>query len=271
MALVSWAAVLLVSILTVVGCMGSYPGMSPYGYGGGYDLGYGGIGGGASQPYYLPQPYPYDPGYGGGYSQPYQPYYQSQPYAYYSNGGAYVYQPGQVMTPGPEATTATPPGSWAERRQPRQEGQLRQALNSGQLSPEEYQRLAREQAQRGGTAARPGADSNLSSQERARLNSMQNRSGRQINQLTNNGSQTGPNGQSQSNAQVRPYGQLQPNTPAGTTASARPTMQLGPMAPARPLMQARPAAPPRPAAQARPAAQPRATSSRPAGNGAAAP
>jgi hypothetical protein len=251
MAIVSWAAVLLVSTLSVVGCMGQYPGMSPFGSGGGYDLGYGGVGGGASQPYYSPQPY--------------QPYYQSQPYVYSGNGGVYVYQPDQVVTPGPEGTTAAPPGSWAERRQQHQEDRLQQALNSGQLSPEEYRRLAREQAQRGGTAGRLGAGGNLRPQERAHLNPGPNRSGQPSNQLTNHGAQTGPHGQ------LRPYGQLQPNAPPGTTAPTRATMQPGPMAPARPLMQARPTAPPRPAAQARPAAQPRATSSRPPGNGAAAP
>ncbi|MFH1596382.1 MAG: hypothetical protein ABIG94_08465 [Pseudomonadota bacterium] len=249
--MVSWAAVLLVSTLSVVGCMGQYPGMSPYGYGGGYDLGYGGIGGGASQPYYSPQPY--------------QPYYQSQPYVYSGNGGVYVYQPDQVVTPGPEGTTAAPPGPWLDRRHQRQEDRIRHTWNSGRLSPEEYRRLEREQARRRGTDARLRADGNLSPQDRARLNPMQSRSGRPINQLTNQGAQPGPHGQ------LRPHGQLQPNAPPGTTAPTRATMQPGPMAPARPVMQARPAAPPRPAAQARPAAQPRATSSRPPGNGAAAP
>jgi hypothetical protein len=245
MAIVSRAAVLLLSTLTVVGCMGSYPGMSPYGYGGGYDLGYGGVGGGASQPYYAPQPY--------------QPYYQSQPYVYSGNGGVYVYQPDQVVTPGPQGTTAAPPGSWIERRQQRQEDRLRQAWNSGQLSPEEYRRLAREQAQRRGTDARLRADGSLGPQERPHLNPGPHGSGQPSNQLSNHGAQRGPQGQ------LRPHGQLQPNTPSGPTASARPTMQPGPMAPARPVMQARPAAPPRPAAQAR------ATNRRPPGNGAAAP
>lgn len=265
MAIVSRAAVLLVSTLTVVGCMGQYPGMSPYGYGGGSDLGYGGIGGGAPQPYYSPQPYAYDPGYGGGYSQPYQPYNQSQPYVYSGNGGVYVYQPGQVVTPGAEGTTAAPPGAWLERRHQRQEDRIRRAWNSGQLSPEEYRRLAREEEHRRGTAARLGAGGSPGPQGQAHLNPGPHGSGQPSNQRTNHGAQTGPQGQ------LRPYGRLQPNAPPGTTAPTRATMQPGAMAPARPLMQARPAAPPRPAAQARPAAQPRATSSRPRGNGAAAP
>jgi hypothetical protein len=251
--MVSWAAVLLVSTLTVVGCVGPYPGMSPYGYGGGYDLGYGGGGGGACQPYYSPQPYAYDPGCGGDYSQPYQPYYQSQPYVYYGSGGVYVYQPDQVLPSGPEATTAAPPGSWAERRPPRQEDRVRQAWNSGQLSPEEYRRLAREQAPRRGAAGRLGAGGNLNPQERARLNSMQNRSGPPFNQLSNHRVQTGPN------APVRPYGQVQPLAPPRTAAPTRATMQPRPMAQARPVM------------PARSAAHPRATNGRPPGNGTAAP
>ena len=263
--MVSWAAVLLVSILTVVGCMGPYPGMSPYGYGGGYDLGYGGVGGGACQPYYSPQPYAYDSGYGGGYSQPYQPYYQSQPYVYYGNGGDYVYQPGQVVPPGPEGTAAPPPGSWLEQRHHRQDDRIQQAWNSRQLSPEEYRRQTREQVQRRGTEGglRPGG--NLSPQERGQFNPGPNGSGQPINQLTNHGVQTGSQGQ------LRPHGQVQPMAPAGTAAPTRATMQPRPVAQARPVMQARPVAPPSPAAQMRPAAQPRATGSRPPGNGAAAP
>jgi hypothetical protein len=255
MAMVSWAAVLLVSTLTVVGCVGPYPGMSPYGYGGGYDLGYGGGGGGggACQPYYSPQPYAYDPGYGGGYSQPYQPYYQSQPYVYYGNSGVYVYQPGQVVPPGLEGTTAAPPGSWVERRQQRQEDRIQQAWNSGQLSPEEYRRLTREQAQRRGTEGRLRAGGNPNPQERGQFNPGPNGSGPPINQPSNHRVQTGPN------APVRPYGQVQPMAPPGATAPTRATMQPRPMAQARPVMQARPAAPPR------------APNGRPPGNGTAAP
>jgi hypothetical protein len=261
MAVVSWAAVLLVSTLTVVGCMGPYPGMSPYGYGGGYDFGYGGGGGGACQPYYAPQPYVYDQGYGGGYSQP---YYQSQPYVYYDNGGVYGYQPDQVGPPGPHGSAAAPPGSWLERRHHRQDDRIHQGWNSGQPSPGEYRRPTREQVQRPGAEGglRPGG--NLSRQDRAGFHPGTTGSGPQINQPSNHWSQTGRNA-------PRPYGQVQPMAPAGTAAPTRATMQPRPMAQAGPVMQARPAAPPSPAAQMRPAAQPRASSSRPPGNGTAAP
>jgi hypothetical protein len=88
--------------------------------------------------------------------------------------------------------------------------------------------LQMEQARIRGAEARMRANGNLSPQERARLNAMQQRSSQDIYRLRHNGVQAGP------------------------TAQSRPT------GPARPTAQLRPARQPRAAVQSRAAAQPRA-------------
>lgn len=212
------AAALLSSILAVSGCAGLVPGIG--------DLA-SAIGGlpsnGGGQAYGGGQPSPYDPGQGGGYAQPVQPYYQPQPYAYSGNSGVYY----QQAQPVPQATVgyaAPPPGQWVDRRQQRQEDRIQQGLASGQLTPGEARRLQNEQARIRGAAGRMRADGNLSPQERARLNAMQQRSSQDIYRQRHNGVQPRPTAQSRHRgparplAQVRPAGQpqpaMQPRTPS---------------------------------------------------------
>ena len=235
MANVFLAAALLSGILAVSGCAGLVPGLGALGSAGG---GYPSSGGA--------QAYPYDPGQGGGYAQPVQPYYQPQPYAYSGNPGVYAYQAGQV----PQATgeyTSPPQGRWSDRRQPRQEDRIQQGQASGQLTPREARRLQNEQARIRGAEGRMRADGNLSPQERARLNAMQQKSCQDIYRLWHNGVQPGP------------------------TAQSRPTGPARPMAQVRPAGQPRAAVQPRAAGQPRAAAQPRSNSGRPARNDGSAP
>ena len=224
MANVFLAAALLFGILTVSGCMGGLPNLGALGsaLGGGYPS-YGG-----AQTYGGAQAYPYNPGGDGGYAQPVQPYYQPQPNAYSGNPGAYAYQSGQV----PQATgeyTSPPQGRWSDRRQQRQEDRIQQGVASGQLTPREARRLQNEQARIRGAEGRMRADGNLSPQERARLNAMQQKSSQDIYRLRHNGVQSGP------------------------------TVQSRPTGPAPPMGQVRPAGQPRAAVQPRAAGQPRAT------------
>ena len=226
MANVFLAAALLSGILTVSGCMG-LPNLGALGSAlGGYPS-YGGT-----------QAYPYNYGAGGGYAQPVQPYYQAQPYAYSGDPSAYAYQPGQV----PQANggyTAVPPGRWIDRRQQRQQDRIQQGQASGQLTPREARRLQNEQATISGAEGRMRTDGNLSPQERARLNAMQQKSSQDIYRLRQNGVQSGSTAQSQ------------------PTASALPMAQVSPAGQPRAAMQPRAAVQPRAAGQTRATAQPR--------------
>ena len=236
MANVFLAAALLSGILAVSGCAGLIPAIAALGSAGG---GYPSDGGGQS--------YPYDPGVGGGYAQPVQPYDQPQPYAYSVAPGVYAYQPAPPVPQATREQASAPPGRWIDRRQQRQEDRIRQGLASGQLTPREARRLQNEQARIRGAEGRMRADGNLSPQERARLNAMQQKSSQDIYRQRHNGVQPGPT------AQPRP------------TGPARPTAQL------RPARQSRAAVQPQAAAQPRTAAQPRSNGGKPARNGEGAP
>jgi hypothetical protein len=249
MANVFLAAALLSGILAVSGCAGPLPGIGGYGYGGGG--GYPSYGGGQS--------YPYDPGVGGGYAQPVQPYYQPQPYAYSGAPEVYVYQPAQPVPQATREHSSALPGRWIDRRQQRQEDRIRQGQASGQLTPREARRLQNEQAHIRGAEGRMRADGNLSPQERARLNAMQQRSSQDIYRQRHNGVQPGPTAQPRPTGPARPTAQLRP--------AGQPQAAMQPQA----AVQPRATAQPRAAAQPRTAAQPRSNGGRPARNGEGAP
>jgi len=230
-------AALLSGLLAVSGCAGPFPGSGAYGYGGGG--GYPSSGGA--------QAYPYNPGVDGGYGQPVQPYYQPQPYAYSGNPGVYAYQPAEPVQQATGGYTAAPPGRWLDRRQQRQEDRIQQGLASGQLTPREARRLQGEQGRIRAAEGRMRADGNLSPQERARLNAMQQKSSQDIYRQRHNGVQPGP------------------------TAQSRPTGPARPMAHVRPAGQPQAAAQPRAADQPRTAAQPRSNGGRAARNDGGAP
>ena len=225
MAKVFLGAILLSGILAVSGCAGLVPGIGALGsLGGGYPSyggGYPSYGGGQGYPSYGGgQAYPYDPGQGGGYAQPVQPYYQPQPYPYSGNPGGVYYQ--QV----PQATqgyTEAPSGRWIDRRQQRQADRIQQGQASGQLTPGEARRLHNEQAYIRGAERRMRADGNLSPQDRARLNTMQNRGSQDINRLRHNGVQPGPTVQPRPTGPGRPTAQM---GPAGATPDRNPTPDL---------------------------------------------
>ena len=226
MANVFLAAVLLSGILAVSGCAGLVPGLEALGSAGGGYPSYGGA-----------QAYPYNPGQGGGYAQPVQPFYQPQPYAYSGNPEVYYQQVPQAT----QGYPAAPSGRWLDRRQQRQQERIHPGQASGQLTPGEARRLHNEPARIRGAERRMRTDGNLNYQERARLNTMQNRSSQDINQLRQNGVQPGP------------------------------TVQPRPTSPGRPAAELRPAAQPRAAVQPRAAAQPRANGGRPARHDGSAP
>jgi len=243
MANVFLAAALLSGILAVSGCAGLIPGLAALeSVAGGGSPSYGG-----AQAYPGGQAYAYNPGVAGGYAQPVQPYYQPQPYAYSGNPGAYAYQPGQPVPQTTGGYTAAPAGRWSDRRQQRQEDRIQQGLASGQLTPGEARRLQGEQARIRGAEGRMQADGNLSPQERARLNGMQQRSSQDIYRLRHNGVQPGP------------------------TAQSRPTGRGRPTAQVRPGGQPRVAVQPGAAVQPRAAAQPRSNSNSPTRNDGSAP
>jgi len=220
-----FAAALLSGILAVSGCAGQFPGSGAYGYGGGG--GYPSYGGG--------QGYPYNPGAGGGYAQSGQPYYQPQVYS--GDSGVYAYQAGQV----PQATgeyNAPAPGRWSDQRHQYQEDRIQRGLASGQLTPEEANRLRGHQGRFGGVPGQMGANGNPSLQGQGRLNGMPQRSAQGI------------------------YGQSHLGVPTGPTAQSGPTRPTRPMAQVRPAGQPRATMQPRTAVQPRPAT-PRGTTSQP--------
>jgi len=242
MANVFLAATLLSGILAVSGCAGLVPGLGALGSLGGGNPYYGGA-----------QAYPYDHGQGGGYAQPVQPSYQPQPYAYSGNPEVYSYQQGQPVPQATQGYTAPPSGRWINRRQQHQQDRIHQGQASGQLTPREARRLHHEQAVIRGAEGRMRADGNLSPQERAPLNAMQNRSSQDINRLRHNQVQPGPT--------VQP----QPTRPGRPAAELRPAVQP------RAAVQPRVAAQPRATAQPGAAAQPRANGGRPARHNGSAP
>ena len=206
MANIFFTAVLLSGILAVSGCAGLIPGLEALGSLGG---GYPSYGGG--------QDYPYDPGQGGGYAQPVQPYYQPQPYAYYGNPEVYYQQVPQA----PQGYyTEAPSGRWLDRRQQRQQDRFYQGQAAGQLTPREARRWHNEPGRRG-AEGRMRTGGNLNHQERARLNTMQNRRSQDINRQRYNGVQPGPRVQPRPTRPGRPAAQLRTGVQPRTTVQPR--------------------------------------------------
>ena len=210
MANIFFTAVLLSGILAVSGCAGLIPGLEALGSLGG---GYPSNGGGEA----YPQAYPYDPGQGGGYAQPVQPYYQPQPYAYSGNPEVYYQQVPQA----PQVYTAEPQGRWIDRRQQRQQDRIYQGQASRQLTPREARRWHNEQARIRGAEGRMRAGGNRSPQERARLNTMQNRRSQDINRQRYNRVQPGARVQPQPTRPGRPAAELRTGVRPRTTVQPR--------------------------------------------------
>lgn len=200
MASIIWVIVLLTGTLALGGCAGlpyGALGALGSGYGGGSGSGYGYGGTACSQPYAASGiPVPVDPGYAGGYApqagvyaQPAQPYYPPQAYAYNNESAYYppATQSGQYGPPHPPWSAAE-----VDQRLQRQMDRIQQGLNSGQLTPEEYQRLQAEQNHIQGAMTRMQADGRLNPREVARLNQMLNRSNQDIYRLSHNSATVTP-------------------------------------------------------------------------------
>ena len=94
------------------------------------------------------------------------------------------------------------PARGIDGREAYQQRRINQGVRSGQLTPEEFNRLQREQARIRGAEARMWADGRLDPRERARLNAMLDRSGRDIYRAGHN---------RQAATEGRAWGQLHPN------------------------------------------------------------
>ena len=81
---------------------------------------------------------------------------------------------------------------WREANQQRR---INQGLQSGQLTPQEFNRLEREQARIQAAESRMRADGRLDPRERARLNAMLDRSSRHIYRAEHNNQVAAPNSQ----------------------------------------------------------------------------
>jgi len=226
--------VLFLATLTIGGCAGMPLGYGngTSGYGGGYGGGYsGGYAGGCPQGA-IPFPVPMDPGYAAApppvvYAPQPQPYYTPQPYSYNYNGPT-VYAP--ALPPGlaaaPLPPQADPTGSpWIHQRERDQAARIRQGRRDGSLTPHEAQRLGAEQRHLRGAEGRMRADGNLSSYERGRLNTMQNRANQDIYGARHNGmGQPGAAGPQHGNSPMVRGGASGPqhgNGPAGPMGSMR--------------------------------------------------
>ena len=208
--------------LTLGGCAGM-----PLDYGNGAS-GYG-YGGSCPQPYGAPTPVPMPmyPGYATAappvvYAP--QPLYAPQPYVY-----APTSPPAIVAAPlapqGPHMA-----GPWIDRREHEQVMHSRQGRREGSLTPHEAQRLRAEQRHLRGAEPRMSAGGNLSSPERGRLNTMQNRANQDIYHARHNGvGQPGAAGPHPGNGHSGPMnsrGQPQINgaqTHRGLQPQSRPT------------------------------------------------
>jgi hypothetical protein len=151
-------------------------------------LGGGEYGGGGEQYYGESQTCPYDPGGGG--------YYEAQPSGYAGTTEAYAYQPSQAVYPG---GCPPPPGRWQNRRQ--------------------------QQAHFRGPEGRMRSNGNLSPQERARLNAMQQRRGQDMYRVRQNGMQAGPRAQARPTRSVRPPAQMRRAPQPRVAAQPRTTTQ----------------------------------------------
>ncbi len=95
-------------------------------------------------------------------------------------------------------------------REAYQQNRINQGVQSGQLTPEEFNRLQREQARIRAAEARMRADGRLDPRERARLNAMLNRSGRDIYRAEHNRQVAAPG---RAWGQPHPYWGARPGMP----------------------------------------------------------
>jgi CRISPR/Cas system-associated endoribonuclease Cas2 len=79
-----------------------------------------------------------------------------------------------------------------DQRQMRQQQRIQQGVQSGQLTPQEAQRLQKEQGRIAAKEARMQADGNLTPKERAKLNKRLDKSSRRINKAMHNKQQVNP-------------------------------------------------------------------------------
>jgi tellurite resistance protein len=101
---------------------------------------------------------------------------------------------------GPAGNWQGPRQNWGRQgsidwREANQQNRIYQGLKSGQLTPQEFNRLEREQARIQAAEARMRADGRLDPRERARLNAMLNRSSRDIYRAEHNNQVAAPNSQ----------------------------------------------------------------------------
>jgi hypothetical protein len=102
-----------------------------------------------------------------------------------------------------------PPAS-LDGREAYQQNRINQGVQSRQLTPEEFNRLQREQARIRAAEALMRADGRLDPRERARLNAMLNRSGRDIYRAEHNRQVATPG---RAWGQPHPYGGARPGEP----------------------------------------------------------
>ena len=232
MANVFFAAVLLSGILAVSGCAGLVPGLGALGA----------LAVGATHPTAAarptPRPTPMIPGKAGAMPSRFNPIISPSPTLIPATPESSL--PGQPVPQATQGYTAAPSGRWIDRRQQRQQDRIQQGQASGQLTPREARRLQNEPGRIRGAEGRMRADGNLSPQERARLNTMQNRGSQDINRLRHNGVQPGPTvqpgprgqGGRRRNCALRPnHGQLcnrEPQPNPGPTAAGPPAMTAAP-------------------------------------------
>jgi len=102
------------------------------------------------------------------------------------------------------------PPAGLDGREAYQQNRINQGVQSGQLTPEEFNRLQREQARIRAAEARMRADGRLDPRERARLNAMLNRSGRDIYRAEHNRQVAAPG---RAWGQPHPYWGARPGMP----------------------------------------------------------
>ena len=191
---------------------------------------------GATHPTAAARPTPMIPGKAGAMPSRFNPIISPSPTLIPATPRVYYQQVPQAT----QGYTAEPPGRWIDRRQQRQQDRIHQGQASGQLTPREARRLHNEQAHIRGAEGRMRADGNLSPQERARLNTMQNRGSQDINRLRHNGVQPGPTVQPRPTGPGQPTAQLRPGANHGQLCNREPQPNPGPTAAGPPAMTAAP-------------------------------
>jgi len=91
-----------------------------------------------------------------------------------------------VVSLGSLPALADPYGPNIDRREMNQERRIYQGVQSGRVTPGEFRRLENQQARIRAAEARMRADGHLDRYERARLNRMENRAGRDIYRYKHN-------------------------------------------------------------------------------------